>query len=150
MLFLLAINYNTIVEYLPKLKTFYVAATATLPIILVTQILGTPIDRALWAATFLFVTGREILKDVEDRKGDGDTIAQCLSPQTGTWLGFSLPVLGAVALIPAIHTARELGAYLVIAAIFPVLALNWRSAKRRPLLLEIMKIQMFMGIVFLL
>ncbi len=147
--FILAINYNTVVDYLPKFKTFYVAATSALPIVLVSQIVGNPLEPSLLSATFLFITGRETLMDVQDMKGDGATIARWFSPQTGTRIAFGLTGLGTLALLFAVNTVLEVLAYSLIVALFPLIIIKWHVSEFRPILLEVMKLQMLLAIAFL-
>lgn len=147
--FLLAINYNTIVNYIAELKTAYVAATITLALILVCRIIGVELDISLLASAFLFILGRELLMDVQDRAGDGLTIAKRFSPWSATWLAFGLQGISALILLLVAQAALETAAASIFTVLLFIVISEWWNENHRRRLLQLMQLQMLAGIAFL-
>jgi geranylgeranylglycerol-phosphate geranylgeranyltransferase len=147
--FLLAINYNTVVDYIPTLKKPYVALAATLPIVLVTLIVDVKPNINVLLAAFSFVLGRELLMDIRDLKGDGSTVVRLLPPKVFTSLAFCLQGLGALSLIVAVRSPLELAAAALATILLMIITYNWKNKSYRPILLYAMKLQMLSVIAFL-
>ena len=148
--FLLAINYNTIVNNLPKLKTPYVALTATIPVFIVNTAARTAvIPISIAAAIFLFVLGREILMDLQDAPGDGLTLAKSLSAKAASILAFALQAVAMLALGLHLSNPVRLIALSLILVMFVFVLVRWRIAASRQFLINFMKLQLVAALVFL-
>jgi geranylgeranylglycerol-phosphate geranylgeranyltransferase len=147
-LFLVSINYNTTVDYVPKLKNLHVAASNFLLLIIVYAITGAAIRPLVILALVLFMTGREMLMDFCDSAGDGATFAH-LWPRATVYGAFALQWASALVLLAASRTSLEAIAAALITTLLIGICAAWRSLGLRRALLQIMKIQMACGIVFL-
>jgi geranylgeranylglycerol-phosphate geranylgeranyltransferase len=148
-IFLLAINYNTIVNHIAELKTAYVAGTITLALTLVCRIVGAELDWNLLASAFFFILGRELLMDVQDWKGDGPTIAKRFSPRAVTWLAFGLQCISALILLLIAQAALEAAAASIFSVLLFIVISEWWNEGQRRRLLQLMQFQMLAGIAFL-
>jgi geranylgeranylglycerol-phosphate geranylgeranyltransferase len=148
--FILSINYNTVVNNLPALKNPYAAAGHALPVFLARAICGGDAMPLLLApAVFLFTLGRETLMDVRDIPGDGATLVKTVSPRVAMSAAFALQGLGIVVLAGCITNAAEFAAFALIVISFAALvALGFRGTPLR-LIVNWMKVQFALGIVFL-
>jgi len=148
--FLLAINYNTIVNNVPKLKTPYVAFTATIPVFIVnTAAGGAVIPISLAAAIFLFVLGREILMDLQDSPGDGLTLAKSFSIRAACIVAFALQAVAMLALGLHLSNPVRLISLALILLMFVFVLVRWKVAASRPFLINLMKLQLVAALVFL-
>lgn len=150
LIILSASSYSTVVSHFPQLKTFYVAGTIALGLGLVSDIADISLNVQLLVTAFLFVLGRELLMDIEDLTGDGDTLAKWMTPDAATRAAFSLQALGSCALFFAADAAAKAVAASIIAILLIVIIRAWHTKGHRQLLLRLMQIQMLSGIGFLL
>ncbi|HEX8450044.1 MAG TPA: UbiA family prenyltransferase [Allosphingosinicella sp.] len=149
MLLLLGVGYNVTVNHLARLKTIHVAITISLGLILVSRLIQLDLDMKVLATAFLFILGRELLMDVQDAGGDGDTFAKRLQPRNATLVAFALQGLGVLTLFFAVTAAWEAVAASIIALLLFAIIWEWRKKERRRHLLLLMQVQMLWGIVFL-
>lgn len=147
-LFLISINYNTTVDYAPKLKNIHVAVANLLLLIIVYTITGAPVRPFVILALALFVTGREMLMDSCDTAGDGATLAR-LWPRGIVYGAFALQWVSVLLLLAVSRQSLEAIAAAAIASMLMGTCAAWRSSGLRRGLLQIMKIQMACGIIFL-
>ncbi len=148
--FLLAINYNTIVNNLPKLKNLYVAFTTLVPIFIVNTATGTQvIPMLITAALFLFVLGREILMDVQDSPGDGLTLAKSIPTAIASTVAFALQAAAILALGLHLSNPIRLFALIMILLLFVFILVHWKATPRRQLLINLMKLQLLAALAFL-
>jgi geranylgeranylglycerol-phosphate geranylgeranyltransferase len=147
--FVLAINYNVVVDTAPKLKTFYVASLILLCLILVGRIVGSPVNTKLLIAAFLFVLGRELLMDIQDIRGDGNTLVKHVGPTTATCLAFCMQAAAVGILAFAVRTPEEAISVSVAGLLLSIIIYGWRKEHRRPELLRLMHLQMLAGVAFL-
>jgi 4-hydroxybenzoate polyprenyltransferase len=149
--FLLAINYNTIVNNVPKLKNPYVAFTATIPVFIVNSALGTPaISKSIAATVFLFVFGREMLMDVHDAPGDGQTLAKSLNSERAAVMAFVMQATAMILLGLHLTSAMRVISLGLISLLFVFILLRWKAAQARPFLINLMKLQLVAALAFLL
>lgn len=149
--FLLAINYNTVVNNLPKLKNPYVALTATVPVFIVNSALATPaIPTSVALAIFLFVFGREMLMDVHDAPGDGQTLAKSLTTGRAAVIAFSLQAMAMVVLGLHLTSPLRIISLGLILLLFAYILARWRRPQARLFLIHLMKVQLMVALSFLL
>lgn len=148
---IVAISYGYLVEWLPSLKTIYVSIAETIPLlILLSSFPGDVRLQAVTSAIFLHALGREICKDILDRPGDGMSFVRGLNPSTLAVCAFILQ--GAALSILALHSRTGVD-FLVLLAMGGVVALavlTWSSSASRGQSLILLKIELFLGLYFLL
>jgi len=149
--FLLAINYNTIVNNLPKLKNPYVAFTTTVPLFIVNSALETAtIPASVAIAMFLFVFGREMLMDVHDAPGDGETLAKWLTARRAAVIAFFLQAGAMVVLGLQLTSALRIISLSLILLLFAYILTRWTRPQARRSLIHLMKVQLVIALSFLL
>lgn len=149
--FLLAINYNTIVNNLPKLKNPYVAFTAMVPVFVVNSALGTPaIPPFVAIAIFLFVFGREMLMDVHDAPGDGETLTKSLTARRAAIIAFCLQAAAMAVLGLHLTSPLRIISLGLILLLFAYILARWTRPQDRQFLIHLMKLQLVVALSFLL
>lgn len=147
--FLVAVNYATIVNHLPKLKTPYVAFASVIPFEIVNAAAGQRVvPYTFMAATFLFMLGREILMDIRDERGDGPTLAKALPANVSAAIAFGLQLTGITAMTALASAPTRIGSLVLIVGICGMTILLWRRGRQR-LAINLMKAQMVLAIVLL-
>lgn len=148
---LLAINYNTVVNNLPKLKNPYVALTATVPVFIVNSALATPaIPASVAIAIFLFVFGREMLMDVHDAPGDGHTLAKSLTTGRAAIIAFTLQAMAMGVLGLHLTSSLRTISLGLILLLFAYSVARWKRPQARLFLIQVMKLQLIVALSFLL
>ncbi|MFN0139229.1 MAG: UbiA family prenyltransferase [Pyrinomonadaceae bacterium] len=146
----LSISYGYVVAYLPVLKTPYVAIATTVPILIVAC--HYPNEIKLYAATgsiFLLTLGRETCKDIRDRAGDALTFMHRFKPVPLAKAAFSLQTLGLLPLACVINTTGDVIDLLAMVFLLAVSGVYWFKFESYKLSLILMKIQLFVGLYFL-
>lgn len=146
----LAISYGHIVESLPGLKTPYVAAASSIPVLIVAT--SYPGEARLFlvaVSAFLFTMGREICMDIRDRAGDAISFMNRLRPKPLAIASFYMQALGLLVLAVQAHKAGDVVALLAITSLLVLSGVYWFSftSYRRATIL--MKLQFFVGLYFL-
>ena len=141
-----SITYSYVISHFPMLKNVYVALISILPLLAIRQALGElapPIEFGL--PLFLFVAGVEMLSDINDRAGDGLTLANRLGPVTTGILGFALKLIASLLFfVLAVSRLHLLGALLNLT--FEVLLIGlWIAGVRKPLIIKSMAIQLVLA-----
>jgi geranylgeranylglycerol-phosphate geranylgeranyltransferase len=146
----LAISYGYISEYLPVVKPLFVAIAATVPILIVAA--SYPSESKLYVlagSIFLLTLGREMCKDIRDRAGDPISIMHRFTPIRLGVIAFSLQWLGLLLLVILIHRAADLIDFVAMTLLLGLSTVLWFELKRYKLPLILMKIQLFVGLYFL-
>lgn len=146
----LAVSYGYISEYLPAVKPPYVAVAATVPIVIVAT--SYPSESKLYVlavSIFLLTLGREMCKDIRDRAGDPVSIMHRFTPIQLGVVAFSLQGLGLLLLVILIHRTADLIDFVVMTLLLALSTVFWFKLKRYKLPLILMKIQLFVGLYFL-
>lgn len=146
----LSISYGYIAEYIPILKTPYVAIAATVPILIVAA--SYPNETKLYivaASVFLMTLGREICMDIKDRAGDPISFMHRFRPTPLSGVAFSLQTLGLLLLVILINRVGDIIDLLVMTFLLAVSGVFWFKFQRYKLSLILMKIQLFVGLYFL-
>ncbi|WP_269586169.1 UbiA family prenyltransferase [Roseibium sp. Sym1] len=144
-------NYDHVVSDFPYLKNFYVATASVLPILILrpSEFSFTIIDNVALAMMF-FIFGRELLMDLQDLLGDGQTFVRSLGEKSSASIGFGSQFI-AILLLAAI--AEGAIHWAVIAFLFASYILHiflWHRLKFRPVIIHAMKAQAIAGLAFLL
>lgn len=145
------INYNYVVLHAPTLKNVYVAFVGTLPLFILASLVP---QRAGYifviVSLFLFLLAREILMDIEDMAGDGETFSKAVGVRRAQWIAVSAKGIGDLALAIKVHEAWGAAILGIIVASDLFCIRLWRQGSRRQLVLLIMKLQLLAGIYFVL
>jgi hypothetical protein len=146
----LAISYGHIVECLPSLKTPYVAAASSIPVLIVAT--SYPGEARLYlvaVSAFLFTIGREICMDIRDRAGDATSFMHRFKPKPLAIAAFCMQVLGLLVLAVQVHKAGDVIALLAITSLLAMSGVYWFSFTSYRLATILMKLQFFVGLYFL-
>ncbi len=143
------INYNYVVNDFPSYKNIYVSITSAILICLLSHVLLTPKIGLLAMSVFLFILGREILMDTLDMNGDGETLARRLGIETSTSIAIFCQAAGIGILMLLVDTIKEAVAEVLIIIIFALTYYRWKKGLKKRLMINMMKVQMLIGIVFL-
>jgi 4-hydroxybenzoate polyprenyltransferase len=149
--FLLANNYNTVVNNIVSLKNPYAALCHALPILLVFEVCGSgSVPYLLTPSVFLFSLGREIMMDLRDVDGDGATLVKLVSSKVAQIIAFTLQSLGVILLGLCADTVLRQAAFCVILMMHGFLAVRAACGAPPATLVRLMKIQFAAGTAFLL
>lgn len=147
----LIISYGYVVDCLPSFKAPYVAAAASVPILMVATLYPEEARLYLVAASAFFLTiGREICMDIRDRPGDADSFMHRLRPTPLAAAAFSIQIVGLLLL--AIQARKKLGDVAVLLAMTFLLALSgvyWFKFASYKRAIILMKLPFFVGLYFL-
>ena len=146
----LTISYRYVVGFLPSAKTIYTAIASSIPLLLIAT--SFPHEEKLRVAAvsvFLFILAREICGDLQDRPGDAVSLINRFSPLSLASIAFLFQILGLVLLALQTSNRGELIALISMTLLLTLSGIYWfRLASYRRATL-IMKIQLFVGLYFL-
>ncbi len=150
--FAACISYRYVVEYLPALKSLYVAATTTVPVlILMTHF---PADaarlRVVAVALFLSMLGRELCKDLPDRPGDPISVLHRINPKYVARAAFAQQGLAVIMLCSQIRDMVAVVCLLAMALVLATSYVYWFYLNRQAVALALMKLEVAFGLYFLL
>jgi len=146
----LSISYYYVVEYFPGLKALYVAIVATAPILIVAATY--PDETKLYVvvvSVFLLTLGREVCMDIKDRTGDAISFMHRFNPVPLAGVAFSLQMVGLFLLVSLINKIGDIIDLLVMTFLFTLSGFCWFKLESYKLSLILMKIQLFVGLYFL-
>ena len=146
----LSISYGYVVECLPSVKALYVAATMTVPLIIVA--LYYPDERRLnvvATAGFLFALGRELCMDIVDRAGDVVSWIHGIPAMPLAVVAFVAHAVGMTLLVGLAHGVRDSIAAVFMALVLLLSGLCWFSLKKQVAAYRLMKLQLLVGLYFL-
>jgi len=148
----LTISYRYIVAFIPSIKAPYTAATIAVPAIIVANYnRGNGRLYIVALAIFLFALGRELCMDVEDRAGDAKSFMHRLDAKFVAHCAFVLQAL-ALLLISMSLADNNLCAWTDfggIVALFLLAAICWFRLDRQNTATGLMKLQLLLGLYFL-
>jgi hypothetical protein len=146
----LSISYGYIVDCLPSIKSAYVAATSSIPILIVASWYPEEIRLYIFAVTVFFLTmGREICMDIKDRPGDSVSVMQRFKPKVLAVTAFSLQTFGLLLLVTQARSLGYVIDLLIMAFMLALSSVYWFKFSRYKLAIILMKIQFFVGLYFL-
>lgn len=147
----LSISYGYVVECLPSFKTIYVASASSIPVLIVaTTYPSEPRLRIAAGCVFLFTLGREICGDILDRTGDAVTYVHRFKPQSLAAAAFFLQIIGLVLLTIQIRGPGDGTAVAGMTLLLALSGIYWFKFGKGRLATYLMKIQLFVGLCFLL
>lgn len=147
----LSISYGYIVDHLPGLKTSYVAAVTSVPVLIVAT--SYPREARLYVvaiSVFFLTIGREICMDIKDRPGDADSFMHRFKPTPLAVAAFSMQIVGLLLLV--IQARKKLGDVVDLLAMTFLLALSgvyWFKFASYKRAIILMKLPLFIGLYFL-
>jgi len=147
---IMSISYVYIVDGLPSLKSIYVAAASSIPILIVAR--SYPSEARLnviAGSVFLFTLGREICGDIQDRAGDAICYLHRFKPSSLAVAAFSINALGIVLLAFAVRRLGEFADLLAMTFILAMAGLYWFKLQRHRRATLLMKMQLFVGLYLL-
>jgi|SRR5579864_137866 len=144
------INYNYIVLYLPACKNLCVAAVGIMPIVILASLL--PPRQTYWpviVSLFLLLLAREMLMDIEDAAGDGETLVKRIGLVKSQYIAFGAKAAG-VLVISSQATERWGIVILLVFIVSDLMSFYlWKYTGFRARILLGMKLQLVLGIYFL-
>lgn len=147
----LAINYKYVEEYAPNFKAFYAAILLSFPVLLAVSLLPDANELYLVVATsFLFILGRELCMDFLDQAGDQPSFITSISRRFLTTLAFSVQGVGLLLLVPLTMVPMDALVLLIIVALSFSSFYLWVQPTKGWWAIQVMKLQMFGGLYFLL
>jgi len=147
----LSISYRYIVECLPSIKTLYVAAASSVPVLIVaTSYPNEPKLFAVAATVFLLTLGREICGDILDRAGDAISYLHKFKPTYLAIASFCIQLAGLLLLVFQIRKPWEIIDLLAMTLLLTLSSVFWFKLGRFRQATLLMKIQFFVGLYFLL
>jgi geranylgeranylglycerol-phosphate geranylgeranyltransferase len=149
LLLLCLVNYNYVVAYAPKAKTFYVAAVGLIPLLIESTIAKNGKSAVTVAPSlFLFLLGREMLMDVQDARADSGTLAIVLGQRPTTRLGFAIKSIGSISLAFSIRSAGDALMIAALVALDICFIALWRFGRYRRAIIHATKLQLVIGIFY--
>jgi hypothetical protein len=146
----LSISYGYIVECLPSFKTPYVAAASSIPVLIIAR--SYPDELRLYVvagSVFLFSLGREVCGVIQDRHGDPASYLHRFKPSLLALVSFLVQAIGLLLLATQIRKSGEIACLLAMTFLLMLAGVYWfKSARYRQATL-LMKIQLFVGLYFL-
>lgn len=146
----LTISYRYVVAFLPSLKTVYTAIGSSIPLLLVAT--SYPHEQKLKvaaASVFLFILSREICGDLQDRSGDAISFMHRFSHSSLALTAFILQVLGLVLLAFQTTNRGDVIALTSMTLLLTLSSVYWFKLARYRRATLLMKIQLFVGLYFL-
>lgn len=148
---LVGVSYGYIVDFLPGIKSAYVACAASIPmLILASYYPGATKFYFVAIALGIFTLGRELCKDLCDRNGDPVSFLHSVEPQKVSTVAFILQTMGLLLLASTIAKLLDLLIVLTMLLLLALSSVWWFRFQRATLSLSVMKAVMFLGLYFLL
>lgn len=149
-LMVFSISYSYIVDFLPSIKAPYVAANLSVPIIIIATYY--PNDHKLYVVAgscFLLTLGRELCMDINDRPGDSLSALNNISSRYVAFFAFASQFAGLLGLAVMFRRCWDMLMLCFMLVIFIASAISWFSCRRCKRAARIMKLQLLLGIYFL-
>jgi len=148
----MTISYRYVVAFIPIVKAPYSAVTIAIPAIAVLHYkAGAPRAYLVVLAVFAFALGRELCMDVVDRAGDAMSALHRVDANYVAICAFTMQA-ASLFLIYASRATLDIWATVDLGAIGVLLAaalVCWFRFRLRDLATEVMKIQLLLGLYFL-
>ncbi len=147
---ILSISYRYIVNWLPNLKTPYVALAVSIPFLMMAA--SYPTETKLYTvagSVFLLTLGREICGNIQDRAGDSVSFMHSINPVTLAVIAFSLQVIGILLLSTEVYKLGDLIDLIAMILLQVVSGFYWFKLARYRRATNVMKLQFLVGLYFL-
>jgi geranylgeranylglycerol-phosphate geranylgeranyltransferase len=146
----LSISYRFVVEHLPSAKAFYVALVISVPLLIIA--LSYPNEGRLYIvaiAGFSFALGRELCMDIDDRKGDVVSLIHRVDPTTVAAAAFVSQGLGVTMLLSQVRRLPDVFPASVMVLVLVTSGISWFNLNNHKIARRIMKLQLAIGLYFL-
>lgn len=148
---ILGLSYGYVVELIPTLKAPYVAAAMTIPTVIVAQTFASDSTlRYVSAGVFCFALGKEACMDLMDRPGDTPSLLHRLSFGTVARACYVILLVGISLLVPCVRTPIDLLYLVAMAALLVSSAVLWFRQRRHRSAIRLLRVELFLGLYFLL
>jgi hypothetical protein len=147
---ILSVSYVYIIDGLPIIKTAYVAAASSIPVLIIARMYpNEPKLYVIAGSVFLFTLGREICGDIQDRAGDTVTYLHRFKPVSLAVFSFVVQGIGMVLLASQIDSRGEAIDVFAMTLILALAGVYWFKLARYKQSTLLMKIQLFVGLYLL-
>ena len=147
---ILSVSYVYIIDGLPIIKTAYVAAASSIPVLIIARMYSNePKLFVMAGSVFLFTLGREICGDILDRDGDSVTYLNRFKPVSLAAFAFVVQGTGLVLLASQIDNRGEAVDVLAMTFILALAGVYWFKLEEYKQSMLLMKIQLFVGLYLL-
>lgn len=146
----LSISYGYVVEFAPGLKSLYVSAVMSIPVVVLARLF--PEDPRLYLmafAVFLLALGRELCMDIRDRSGDASSFVHRLRPKPLAVTAFGLQAIGLGLLAAQARTPADVLAVVIMTMLVLMAAAWWFRFGNERNAIVAMKLQLFVGLYLL-
>jgi hypothetical protein len=146
----LSISYGYVIECLPSLKAPYVAAASAVPVLIIAR--SYPSETKLYfiaGSVFLFTMGREICGVILDRLGDPVSYLHKLKPISLALVSFLFQTIGLLLLATQIRESGEAACLIGMTLLLALAGVHWFKWARYRRATLLMKLQLFVGLYFL-
>jgi hypothetical protein len=146
----ISISYGYIIECFPSFKAPYVAATSSVPILIIAA--WYPNEASLYilaSSVFLVSLGREICMDITDRAGDAISFMHRFNPRPLALVAFCLEATGVLLLVLQVRKLSDIIALLATMALLALAAIYWFKFASYERAGFLMKMQLIVGLYFL-
>jgi geranylgeranylglycerol-phosphate geranylgeranyltransferase len=145
-----SISYGYVVECLPSIKAPYVAAAISVPVFIVAA--SYPDEKRLYlvaVAGFLFGLGRELCMDIDDRAADVVSLLHRIRPTPIAIAAFIAQTVGLALLLVQVRRPLDIIAGVFMALVLILSGISWFSLKNHKAARRLMKLQILVGVYFL-
>lgn len=146
----LSISYGYVVDSFPGLKSFYVAGMISVPVLIVAAFY--PDEEKLYlvaGSVFFFVLGREWCMDFVDRPGDAVSFMHRIGSRPLAIAALSLQAMGLLLLSIQADGPWDFLGLLLIIILLALSGLFWLKLANYKRSIYLMKVQLFVGLCFL-
>lgn len=147
---ILSLSYGYIVDLAPAWKAPYVAAAMTIPTIVVAH--SYPNELRLWrvaAAVFCFALGKELCMDLLDRPGDTPSFLHLVRFEVVARIAFGALWIGLTFLVIYPRSIYDIVYAAVMVCLLLFSTVMWARSKRHRLAVQIIRIELLLGIYYL-
>jgi 4-hydroxybenzoate polyprenyltransferase len=147
----ISISYRYVVECFPSVKAPYVAAVSSVPILIV--VAWYPAETRLYflaGSVFLVSLGREICMDITDRAGDFVSFMHRFQSKPLAVVAVCIEAMGLLLLFVQVRRPRDVALVLGTMGCLALAAVYWFRFARYTTAELLMKLQLVIGLYFLL
>lgn len=147
---IILINYNYVIDEFPVFKNIAVSIAIVMPVIILDNLIRDRISHlSVITAVFLFILGREVLMDVRDTQGDGETLPKKFGKKRSAIGAFILQLIAVSVLWYSTQDTRDIAINVFVTSILAITCWIWFQTNNEKLSVQIMKIQLIAGIGYL-
>jgi geranylgeranylglycerol-phosphate geranylgeranyltransferase len=146
----LSLSYGYVVEFAGGIKSLYVSAVMSIPVVVLARLF--PAEPRLYlmaGAVFLLALGRELCMDIRDRSGDDSSFMHRLRPKPLAVAAFGLQAAGLSLLVAQARSAGAVLAIILMALLVLLAGASWFRLGNERYAITAMKLQFFVGLYLL-